>query len=104
MLGAIFFVGWFFNGIFPTFMATVPSESVRPEQVATAMGTVMGLGEIVGGVGAPSLAGRLSDLYGLTAPLWMLAALAVIGGTTALFLRETAPRLTQRQNDKGRRG
>jgi ACS family hexuronate transporter-like MFS transporter len=93
VLGAIFFVGWFFNGIFPTFMATVPSESVSAAQVATAMGFVMGVGEIIGGVGAPSLAGWLSDIYGLTAPLWLLAALALLGGVTALFLRETAPRL-----------
>ena len=27
---AIFFVGWALNGIFPLFMATVPSESVSP--------------------------------------------------------------------------
>lgn len=92
-LGAIFFVGWLFNGIFPMFMATVPSESVPPAQVATAMGLAMGVGEIIGGVGAPSLAGKLSDIYGLTAPLWMLTILAVLGGATALFLRETAPRL-----------
>jgi predicted MFS family arabinose efflux permease len=92
-LGAIFFVGWMFNGIFPMFMATVPSESVAPAQVATAMGFVMGIGEIIGGVGGPALAGRLSDIYGLSAPLWLLAALALLGGTTALFLRETAPRL-----------
>jgi predicted MFS family arabinose efflux permease len=93
MLGAIFFVGWMFNGIFPMFMATVPSESVGPGQVATAMGIVMGIGEILGGVFGPSLAGRLSDIYGLSAPLWMLAGLAVAGGLTALFLRETAPRV-----------
>jgi MFS family permease len=93
MLGAIFFIGWMFNGIFPMFMATVPSESVGPGQVATAMGIVMGIGEILGGVFGPSLAGRLSDIYGLSAPLWMLAGLAVAGGLTALFLRETAPRV-----------
>ena len=93
MLGAIFFVGWLFNGVFPMFMATVPSESVNPRQVATAMGIVMGLGEILGGVFGPSLAGKLSDIYGLAAPCWMLAALALLGGTAALFLRETAPRI-----------
>ena len=93
VLGAIFFVGWMFNGIFPMFMATVPTESVAPWQVATAMGIVMGIGEILGGVLAPSFAGLLSDRYGLAAPLWLLVALAVMGGIAALFLRETAPRL-----------
>ncbi|HTN13408.1 MAG TPA: MFS transporter [Sphingomonadaceae bacterium] len=93
MMGVIFFIGWMFNGIFPMFMATVPAESVSPRQVATAMGLVMGVGEILGGVFSPSIAGWLSDIYGLQAPLWFLMVLAVLGGLTALFLRETAPRI-----------
>jgi MFS family permease len=97
VLGAIFFVGWLFNGIFPMFMATVPTESVGPRQVATAMGIVMGLGEILGGVFGPSLAGSLSDVYGLAAPCWLLAALAVLGTLAALFLHETAPRIAARR-------
>ena len=96
-MGAIFFVGWLFNGIFPMFMATVPTESVSPRQAATAIGIVMGLGEILGGVLSPSLAGKLSDIYGLQAPLWLLMALALLGGLTALFLRETAPRVIARR-------
>ena len=96
VLGAIFFIGWMFNGIFPMFMATVPVESVKPHQAATAMGIVMGVGEILGGVLAPSLAGGLSDTYGLQAVCWLLVALALIGGTAALFLRETAPRILAR--------
>ena len=100
-LGAIFFVGWMFNGIFPMFMATVPTESVDPRQAATAIGVVMGLGEILGGVLSPSLAGKLSDLYGLAAPLWLLVVLAMLGAITALFLRETAPRLVARRTLQG---
>ncbi|MEO6152915.1 MAG: MFS transporter [Croceibacterium sp.] len=100
-LGAIFFVGWMFNGIFPMFMATVPTESVDPRQAATAIGVVMGLGEILGGVLSPSLAGAMSDRYGLAAPLWLLVALAVLGAMTALFLRETAPRLVARRSLSG---
>jgi predicted MFS family arabinose efflux permease len=79
------------------FMATVPTESVGPRQVATAMGIVMGLGEILGGVFGPSLAGGLSDAYGLAAPCWLLAVLAVLGTVAALFLRETAPRILARR-------
>ena len=52
---------------------------------------------ILGGVLAPSLAGKLSDIYGLQAPLWLLMGLALAGGATALFLRETAPRIVARQ-------
>ena len=60
-LGAIFFVGWLFNGIFPMFMATVPTESVGPRQVATAMNDGIGRathrhdaeirGEVLGAIG-----------------------------------------------------
>lgn len=98
VLGAIFFAGWMFNGIFPMFMATVPVESVSPAQAATAIGVVMGVGEILGGVIAPSIAGGLSDIYGLQAVCWLLGALAIIGGIAALFLRETAPRILARQS------
>lgn len=98
VLGAIFFAGWMFNGTFPMFMATVPVESVAPAQAATAMGLVMGVGEILGGVIAPSLAGALSDAYGLVAVCWLLAVLAILGGLAALALRETAPRLLARQS------
>jgi ACS family hexuronate transporter-like MFS transporter len=37
-LAATFFFGWGLNGIFPLFMATVPSESVDPRHAATALG------------------------------------------------------------------
>jgi MFS transporter, ACS family, hexuronate transporter len=53
----------------------------------------MGVGEVLGGVVAPFLAGSLSDVYGLSAVCWLLAALAVLGGVAALALRETAPRI-----------
>jgi len=57
------------------------------------MGVVMGLGQILGGVCGPLLAGRLSDAYGLAAPCWLLATLAVLGTLAVLFLRETEPRV-----------
>lgn len=99
VLGVLFFAGWMFNGIFPMFMATVPHESVGPLQAATAMGIVMGVGEILGGVLTPSLAGMLSDIYGLQAICWLLVALALIGATATLFLRETAPCIVARKKN-----
>lgn len=90
-LAVIFFFGWGLNGIFPLFMATVPTESVDPRHVATAMGLTMGTGEILGGVLAPSLAGMAADAAGLAAPLWIMLGLALAAGLVALGLRETAP-------------
>jgi predicted MFS family arabinose efflux permease len=90
-LAAIFFFGWGLNGIFPLFMATVPSESVDPRHAATALGLTMGSAEILGGVFAPSIAGAAADATSLAAPLWLMIGLTIVSGIAALFLKETAP-------------
>jgi predicted MFS family arabinose efflux permease len=97
-LAGIFFVGWALNGVFPLFMATVPSESVSPDKAATVFGLCMGSCEILGGAGGPAIAGQLSQALGRQAPLWMMVGLAVVGGLTALFLKETAPRVLARRS------
>lgn len=96
-MGAIFFVGWFFNGMFPLFMATVPAESVDPRLTATLAGFVGGVGEVLGGVLSPSLAGWLADIYGLAAPVWLLLALTVLAFACSLFLKESAPAVLARR-------
>lgn len=96
-LAAIFFVGWALNGVFPLFMATVPSESVSPDKAATVFGLCMGSCEILGGAAGPAIAGQLSEAFGRTAPLWLMIGLAATGGLTALFLKETAPRVLARR-------
>ena len=98
VLAAIFFVGWGLTGIFPLFMATVPSESVDRRHIATVLGVCMGTGEIIGGVLSPSIAGFAADLAGLQAPLWIMLGLAIAGGVLALGLRETAPRIVMRRH------
>jgi ACS family hexuronate transporter-like MFS transporter len=97
VMGAIFFVGWFFNGMFPLFMATVPAESVDPRLTASLAGFVGGIGEVLGGVLSPSLAGWLADLYGLAAPVWMLLALTLLAFACSLFLKESAPAVLARR-------
>lgn len=96
-LAALFFIGWTITGTFPLFMATIPSESVAPTQVATALGLCMGVSEILGGVLSPLLAGYAADRVGLQAPLWMLFGLALVAGILALGLRETAPAVLARR-------
>jgi ACS family hexuronate transporter-like MFS transporter len=86
------------TGVFPLAMATIPSEVVKPGLTATALSLTMGMSEIIGGVFAPSLAGRASDAHGLTAPLWIVAALAVAAALVSLLLRETAPAVIARRN------
>ena len=97
MLAAIFFVGWGLNGVFPLFMATIPSESVDPMHTATVLGLCMGLGEVIGGVLSPFVAGVAADRVGLQAPLWMMLCLTLVGGVLAFGLRETAPGVLARR-------
>ncbi|MGF7169266.1 MFS family permease [Sphingobium xanthum] len=98
MMALLFFIGWSMNGIFPLFMATIPSESVDARHVATALGLTMGVAEVLGGVFAPSLAGMAADASDLSAPLWIMFALAIASGLIALFLDETAPRIIARRS------
>jgi MFS family permease len=93
ILATILFFGWVGNCVFPMFMGTIPGESLPRASVATAMGIVVGIGEILGGVCGPIVAGWLSDhtSLGRNGPMLMMIACAVIAGIIALFLKETAP-------------
>jgi MFS family permease len=68
LLGAIIFIGWSASGVFPIFMATIPSETIPVKYVATSLGLIVCVGEVVGGAMGPPIAGKLADLYGLQAP------------------------------------
>jgi MFS transporter, ACS family, hexuronate transporter len=90
-------VGTGLSGVFPLVMATIPSEVVGPARTTTALSLTMGISEIVGGVFAPSIAGRVADAQGLGATLWILAGMVVAIILLALFLRETAPAIVGRR-------
>lgn len=91
--GALLFLGTAAAGTFPVFMAAIPSESLPARHLGTSIALVAAMGEIVGGVSAPIVAGRGADLYGLGFPLMMQIGLAVLAAFTSLFLLETAPRI-----------
>jgi ACS family hexuronate transporter-like MFS transporter len=79
------------SGVFPLAMATIPSEIVGAARTATALSLTMGISEIVGGVLAPSAAGRVADLEGLRATLWILVGIIALIIVLAAMLPETAP-------------
>lgn len=91
MLCLILFLTWSASGVAPIFMATIPSETVPAHRIAACVGLVMGMGEIVGGVLSPVAGGWLADIAGLSAPLMLQAACAVVVGLLGLWLHETAP-------------
>ncbi|MFX0557812.1 MFS transporter [Maribacter sp. CXY002] len=83
------FITYFMMGCLAMVAAVLPSEAVPPHLRAKAMGLIMGVGEIVGGVIVPALAGILSDTIHPSAFLWVSAALAFIGVLFAFKLKET---------------
>lgn len=91
LLGILMVVGWSASGTFPIFMGTIPSETIPVRYVATSLGLVMGTGELIGGVLSPTGAGNAADVFGLDAPIWIMAGCALVGGVLSMFLRETAP-------------
>jgi MFS family permease len=78
-------------GCFTLFMATIPAETVPASQVATALGLIMGVGELFGGFVTPIVAGFLADAYGLQIVMWIASGGSLIAMVLALFLTETAP-------------
>ena len=92
VLTALMFLSWLGLGTFPLFMGVVPAETLGRAGAATAMGLVVAIGELTGGVLGPPIAGRLGDAYSLEVPLYLQAALALLAGMTGLFVRETNPR------------
>lgn len=78
-------------GCFTLFMATIPSESIDAARIATALGLIMGIGEVVGGGIVPFVAGFLADKYGLTIVMWIATGGAIVATLLSLFLDETAP-------------
>jgi ACS family hexuronate transporter-like MFS transporter len=97
VLAALFFFGWALNGLFPLFMATIPSESVDPRLTASLSGIVVGIGEVLGGVFSPFIAGALSDGFGRQAVLWLMLGLTLAAALVGMGLRETAPRVLARR-------
>lgn len=83
------FITYFMMGCLAMVAAVIPSEAVPTHLRAKAMGLIMGVGEIVGGVLVPALAGVLSDKIAPSAFLWVSSSLAFLGLFFAMKLRET---------------
>jgi predicted MFS family arabinose efflux permease len=94
---ALMFIGWIGIGIFPLFMGVIPAESLNFRNTAAAMGIVVAIGEIFGGVLAPIFAGWIADQSSLVLPLAIQAGMALGAGGFALLLTETNPAVLARR-------
>ena len=91
LLAALLFLTFTGPGCFSLFGATIPAETVPRYLVATALGTVMGIGEILGAFLAPIVEGRAADRYGLSVTMWVAVGAGVLAALFSLLVRETAP-------------
>jgi MFS family permease len=92
LLAPIIFVGAAIGGATSLFMGVVPSETVAPRMVATAVALVVGFGEVLGGVAGPVVSGMAADHWGLRAPMWITVGCLGVAILAASGLKETAPR------------
>lgn len=76
------FVTYFMMGVIPIAAAVIPSEAVPARLRSKAIGLITAVGEIIGGVVVPAIAGLLSDTYEPSAFLWVASVLAAF---TILF-------------------
>lgn len=79
------------GGTFPLFMGTIPAESAKPGQTALAIAWVQGVGETMGGLSAPVMAGLAADRFGIINTVWIAAGCAGAAAVTGRFLTETRP-------------
>ncbi|RMW23979.1 Major facilitator family transporter [Pseudomonas syringae pv. antirrhini] len=98
ILGVLMVLTFTGLGCFTLFMSTIPAETVPREVMATALGMIMGVGELVGGFMAPTIAGFAADQFGLSIVMWISCCGAVLAAGLSLLLKETAPTVLQRRS------
>ncbi|TYK49662.1 MFS transporter [Actinomadura decatromicini] len=97
LLGTLMILTYTGLGCFTLFMATIPAETVPRAALATALGVIMGVGELAGGFLGPLVAGRASDIWGLDAAMFIAAGGAALVVLLSFGLRETAPAVLRRK-------
>ncbi|NKJ01649.1 MFS transporter [Novosphingobium sp. SG707] len=75
----------------------ISGECVPSTMASSAMGLVIGLGEIFGGGVAPSIGGAIAMAGGLKMTLLTVDVVLVAGAAATLFLKETAPQIVARR-------
>ena len=93
MLFILLFVATFFTlGLVALLTGPIATEAAPAGLISSAIGIVVGAGEIFGGGVAPVIAGSVAKNYGIQNILWLPLGGVVLGIFVCLFLKETAPR------------
>lgn len=88
---ALFVCSFFCLGNVALITGPIATESAPAGLISSAIGIVVGAGEIFGGGVAPYIAGNVADRFGLPSVLNVALTGVVLGIFVCLFLRETAP-------------
>ena len=88
-------------GVIGLITGPISTESAPVGLVSSAIGIVVGSGEIFGGGIAPSIAGYVAQHYGIQNILYLALIGVTLGVVVCLFLKETAPRKIRGGAEKG---
>lgn len=92
LFSTLFILSFFSLGNIALFTGPIATESAPPGLVASAIGLVVGTGEIFGGGVAPVISGIIAEQYGIHSVLYVALVGVLAGCIVSLFLKETAPR------------
>lgn len=92
LFSALFVVSFLCLGNVALITGPIATEAAPVGLVSSAIGIVVGSGEIFGGGVAPSIAGFIAQHYGIENVLLVALTGVVFGFVVCLFLKETAPR------------
>jgi MFS family permease len=88
----VFVVSLFSLGAVALITGPIATESAPAGLVSSAIGVVVGSGEIFGGGVAPAIGGAIAQRYGIENIFWMPLVGVAIGALVSMGLSETAPR------------
>jgi len=91
---ALFVCSFFCLGNVALITGPIATESAPRGLISSAIGVVVGAGEIFGGGVAPIIAGGVTDRFGLPSALNVALIGVALGIVVCFFLRETAPAKT----------
>lgn len=94
------FMAFFSFGLVALLAGPIASESAPVGLVASAIGLVVGAGEIFGGGIAPVISGFVAQTYGIQNIFYLSLTGVVLGLVLSFFLTETAPRKLTKQRLK----
>ncbi|HTV78068.1 MAG TPA: MFS transporter [Steroidobacteraceae bacterium] len=87
-MAVLFFLGGLSQGINAVLFVVIPAETVPLRQLGTVTGFIPGMGELIGSVFGPAIAGWAADLTTLAMPFYIMGGCSIASGLLALGLKE----------------